>query len=707
VSASPDRRRFVIGCCLGALAALALFGWMITAGTGQFLAREPLGNFYDAQATALMHGHWDMPRSVLGIDGFQVGSKYYMYFGIWPSLLRMPALLASDSLSGQLSRPSMFLAFAVLLGGAGALYWRIRTLFDPEGGCSRGEAAIAGVVVFTIGCGTTALFLASRAFVYHEAILWAAAWGLVAFERLIAFAQSPFRARLAVASLCTTLSILSRVSIGIGPVFALGVLGSIELVRMITDRRSKTEAPSGAARFTGALDRAGVQDASGRRWLLAMAIAAGVPLLAYAWMNVSRFGSPFGIPWGKQLIATLSAQHRAMLDANGGSLFGVKLIPTTLVQAVRPDALGFSPVFPWITFQKFATPIFGGAVFNEIDFTTSVAASMPALVVLGVLGVVAVIWTRLARSARLALLRAPLLGAAFGATIALAFTFIAARYLGDWIPLLTIAGLVGLEVLLRRRRSATHRARWTATIGLVAVLALFGIWVNFSLGLQYQRLYGTQDAAQQASMLAVQYRLSDDLGTGTPDVVRATHVPARPGSAGTVWIVRSCAALYWSSGRAWVPVEGTPPEGWVRVRANFANVGAAWSPVVAFGPAGRQDVVGVRRVTTGIQFALGQPDRAGALVWTPSFAVFRVSSGARTVEILADRVNHSLFAQMDGRYALTFSPAAGTQAPVRVARGPVSVGTATTGRVLPFPGFIRQLRPQIGSCEQILRRASP
>jgi hypothetical protein len=205
-------------------------------------------------------------------------------------------------------------------------------------------------------------------------------------------------------------------------------------------------------------------------------------------------------------------------------------------------------------------------------------------------------------------------------------------------------------------------------------------------------------------MLAFQYRVSDDLGTGTPDVVRSTRVPGRPAAAGTVWIVRSCAALYWSSGRAWVPVQGTPSEGWVRVRSDFDHVSAAWVPVVAFGPAGRQDVVGVRRVRSGLQLGYGQPDEAGTVVWTPSLAVFR-AAGPRNVEVLADRVNRSLFAQINGRYLLSFSPAAGTEGPVRVSRGPVSIGSATTGGLPRFPGPIRPLRPQVDACEQILRRA--
>jgi uncharacterized protein (DUF697 family) len=494
---------------------------------------------------------------------------------------------------------------------------------------------------------------------------------------------------------------LSRVSIGVGPVIALALLGLIEIVRLVRRRREApaAEATSGVA---ARVERAGVRDGTGRGWLVALVVAAAIPVLAYAWMNVSRFGTPFGIPWGKQVIAGLSPAHRAMLDANGGSLFGVKLVPTTLVQAVRPDALGFSSVFPWVTFQRFVTPVFGGAVFNEIDFTSSVSASMPALVVLGLLGIVAVVWTRVAACRDVALLRAPLIGAAIGAAVSLAFTFIAARYLGDWIPLLTIAGLAGLQVLLARRRRSTRRWGWNVALVSVAVLAVFGVWVNFALGLDYQRLYSHPPSALTAKMLSLQYGVSDVLGAGTPDLVHSARLPGRPAAAGTTWITGPCTALYWSDGRTWVPVEGRPVGGWAPVRADFGRVGRSWTAVAAFGPAGRQDVVGVRRESSGLRFGLGRPDAKGVVVWIPSFSTVRLGAGPTELDILADRVNRSLFATVGDLYVLAFSPEPATEGPVAVGRGPVAIGRSTDAGVAPFPGAIRARPPQVATCDRLL-----
>jgi hypothetical protein len=420
MSDGRGRRRFVIGCLLGALAAVLVFGWLITAGTGDlFPARSFASSLYDAQATSLMHGHWDMPGGVLSVDGFRVGSKHYMYFGIWPSLLRLPVLAVSDTWSGRLSVVSMLIAFFVLLGGASALFWRIRSLFHPDGACSRIEAAIAGFAVFVIGCGTPALYLAGRAWTYHEAILWAVALSLLAYERIIAFIQQPSRGRLALAGLWTTLSILSRVSVGVGPVIALALVAAIELLRLVARRRSPTERqPAGRSLFAR-IDRAGTQDATGRTWFGATLLTTTIPVAAYAAMNYARFGSLFGIPWRAQAIAQLSPEHRAMLDANGGSLFNIELVPTTLLQAFRPDALGFSPLFPWVTFQRAPTAVIGEVVFNKLDFTTSLTAAVPALLILSIIGGLAAIWTRIGARRDLAVLRTSMLGAAIAASVAL------------------------------------------------------------------------------------------------------------------------------------------------------------------------------------------------------------------------------------------------------------------------------------------------
>ena len=69
-----------------------------------------------------------------------------------------------------------------------------------------------------------------------------------------------------------------------------------------------------------------------------------------------------------------SDPRRRALDANGGSYFGLQYLPTTLWHSLRPDALGRAPMFPWVTFPRFRTTVFGTAVIDMLDVSSSVPA---------------------------------------------------------------------------------------------------------------------------------------------------------------------------------------------------------------------------------------------------------------------------------------------------------------------------------------------
>ena len=58
-----------------------------------------LGSIHDRQARAIFDGHLDMRRADLAIEAFDIDGKYHTYFGIWPTLLRMPVLAGFRSVS--------------------------------------------------------------------------------------------------------------------------------------------------------------------------------------------------------------------------------------------------------------------------------------------------------------------------------------------------------------------------------------------------------------------------------------------------------------------------------------------------------------------------------------------------------------------------------------------------------------------------------
>ena len=113
-AASAGRRRFVwasvVATALSALPLVWIF-WNLpqTAGAASGPIHE--NNYYEMQARAMFHGHLWVANGALGIEGFIHAGRQYTYFGLFPSLLRMPILLVTSSLDGKLTDPFITLAW--------------------------------------------------------------------------------------------------------------------------------------------------------------------------------------------------------------------------------------------------------------------------------------------------------------------------------------------------------------------------------------------------------------------------------------------------------------------------------------------------------------------------------------------------------------------------------------------------------------------
>src|SRR4029450_646893 len=100
--------------------------WVLTAGHGNLLQHQFFDDFFDLQARSMLHGRLDVPADRVGFEGFVTGGKTYVYFGVVPSLLRMPVLVLTDNADGQLTTLSMLAAAVVLAVAAFRLACVIR-----------------------------------------------------------------------------------------------------------------------------------------------------------------------------------------------------------------------------------------------------------------------------------------------------------------------------------------------------------------------------------------------------------------------------------------------------------------------------------------------------------------------------------------------------------------------------------------------------
>jgi len=418
-----------------------VFYGLLTRGSFITGRRVGFNVVYDAQARSILHGHLDIPQAAATGEAIIIGGRSYAYYGIVPAVLRLPAMLVYPHGSPNVAPWYCMLAYALEAAAAvGIARWARRRAPHASRWAYLWEIAFVVAVA-----GSASLQLAVRPFVYEEAILWGAAFALATFWALLRLHESDQPRFAILAALAGVGAFGSRTTIGIGCVAALVAFGGI-----LWQRSRRVSAT-----------------------LLGGAVAA---VTSFVIVNELRFHTLFSVPL-KDHEQYRTAAKRALLRTGPVALHNV---PTNLVQYIRPDTLHFQRSFPWVDFRMPRyTPIaiIGHPRFDGLFASASTTATMPLLVVLAVVGVVFA-WRcyrpGLALIASGVIMAAPTIGY-FGEI---------ERYLTDFVPLLTIAGAIGLSALLIRR------GRDTAWLALVAlVVAAVSLFVNFALTLDAQRVF--------------------------------------------------------------------------------------------------------------------------------------------------------------------------------------------------------------------------
>ena len=476
-------------------------------------------DFYDVQARALSRGHLDVPRDVVAIEGFVVDGETHLYYGLAPALVRLPIAAVIEAANGRLVVVSQLAGLAVACLAGARLLARARRALDvdvPE----RSWQWITGGFSAAIGLSTPLLWLSSRAIVYHEAELWGAALALFGFDRIIEWWESRRTADLVWSSVVAAVALSTRGSSGIGPLLALAGLAVVVAFR--------------------------------RDWRVAglTVAAAAVPVLLYASVNVARFDSAFSVPFDKQVLNDFSAERRAALAANDGTLFGVEFLPTAALHYLRPDTVTPRALAPWFSWDGRADVI-GDVTFDTVDRSASIPVTAPAFAAVFPVGVVVLVRRRLPAPWPISL------AAAAAATLpTLTIAFIANRYLADFVPLLVVGAALGVPVIAAWS-TVTARRRLAITIAAVALVAV-GFVVNGGLALLGRFVYVVPDPAERRDFVAAQYSLHDALGGGRPPSVVEVGELGAVGDDGTVAIVGDCDGLFRSDGSEWSALELRP-----------------------------------------------------------------------------------------------------------------------------------------------------
>ena len=538
------RRRFTWAALIAMAITAVPFIWILWWDWGSF---QPLrqavyqDNFYDLQARAMFHGHLSLPNGALGLEGFVHDGRTYTYFGLFPSIIRMPILLVTSSLDGKLTAPYMLLAWLLTGLFASLTLWRVRYLVRGDSAMGRAEASAFGVLMATLMGGTIWMFLAATPYVFNEDIAWSICLTVGSIFALLGVIERPSWGRVIASGVLILCANLDRSTTGWACVVGAGLIALWFLL--------------------------GLGGQENRRWFLPVLAAGLIPLAIGCVVNYAKFGVLFGVSNFEQVWTHVNAYRRRFLAANHDAEEGLVFVPTNIVTYFRPDGLGFSRVFPFITLPASPPTAIGGVLFDRLYRTASLPASTPLLFLLSIWGLVTAFRPKaIGKVARTRLL---LLASGSAGAALMLWGYIAPRYLGDFVPFLVLASAVAMADIFRRLEGRKRSVRIGA-VAVIAVVALFSIVAN--IGMAVVPVPSEWDTEQVVNYVQAQKTVSDL--TGHPleaHVVRGNALPPWA-PAGQLYVVGDCSGLYISTGENFstVPTQQFERATWLTVESRSA-----------------------------------------------------------------------------------------------------------------------------------------
>jgi hypothetical protein len=455
-----------------------VFVWFVTFGTWRLFENEDdhcsfADRFFNAQAVSLLQGRLDVPKETIEYEAFLHNDKFYGYFGIATSLLRVPLFLLFPGTETRWNRPVAAVACIINLVCAYLILRVARKLFLTDREPSTSEKWLYTLFVIVVGLGSSNIYMGSRSFIYHEPIIWGGAFALLFYYFFLRYLITPTARLLLIACVCSILTMLTRAPQGGGTLVCLGLFAVIGIL-------AGGNRPAGFS----ILDYFGTLRGPQTRFHACLASAAiAVAIGSYSLVNYAKYETVSGMPL--HLYARyqwFNEQH--VYDRVEGKVFHLSNARTLLYNYFWPDKIKFSRRFPYVYATQDAK-IFPEAKMDLWGEFSSFPASKPALLFLSLFGVYAAFFTWSA--GRKKKFRLPLLGAAVAGGLNFFLLALSERYLHDFYPFLILAGAAGLHQILALKSAFV---RTGACIILVA-LSLYSIYVNTAFALVHQREIST------------------------------------------------------------------------------------------------------------------------------------------------------------------------------------------------------------------------
>ncbi len=263
----------------------------------------------------MFHGRLSLATGSLGIEGFVHHGRTYTYFGLFPSIIRMPVLLVTSSLDGKLTPTYILLAWLLTGLFTVLLLWRVRFLVRGDVVMGWTEALAFGGLVAAIMGGTVWMLLGANPFVFNEDIAWSICLTIGSIFALLGVVERPTWPRVLFSGLLILCANLDRATTG----WACVVAAVLIAIWFALGSRGKEN----------------------RRWALPLLATGLIPLLVGCLVNYAKFGVFFGVSNQLQVWTHVNAYRRKFLAANHGAEEGLVFVPTNVLaySAARRIAL--------------------------------------------------------------------------------------------------------------------------------------------------------------------------------------------------------------------------------------------------------------------------------------------------------------------------------------------------------------------------------
>jgi hypothetical protein len=464
--------------------------WMVSYGTWHLRAEESRGRFYDAQARSLLSGRIDVSEYDIEIEAFVRNGKYYGYFGPTPAFLRIPLNALFPSMYGKWSRISIAAAYLLSLLCVAGFYLAAVAALELDFKASKLGPFAAILLLWGVGMGSTLIFISSRAFVYHEAAIWAGAMALLSYSCLVLYLFRPTTPRVVLLCLFAYLAFFARISGGVGPALSCALLAVALAIQWLGPRLSL------AQRLAWVPEKLGVgKDLRAGRHCGLLAGFLLLLTLSHAGINYWKFGLLWNAhPVEMKLLYMPDPARMANVKAG---LFSVSNLRFTVFNYFLARDLSIRNEFPFVAMVQPSIIEerlrFPEAHIDMIEPFASLPLSSPGLVLVAAVGVAGIF---LAPRKKLRIFRLPCLCACAGGAAILTWGALAQRYLHDFFPLLAIAAPAGIAIWQAEGNVILKRALGT----VFTILFAYSIAANLQITFDYQRriVWGVDQAPRRA-----------------------------------------------------------------------------------------------------------------------------------------------------------------------------------------------------------------